>query len=120
MYHELMKKAVHRTGPVTFMSPTPDPKELRCVIAFRRGGVTNFFSTLSDLYHFYDMYSTRCVLRFALFRQLPTLARLPNCNSSNDSARGEICLCSSLLIAFLYCHLLPRLAHLTHCHSSAF
>jgi len=59
MYSELMRKAVHRTGPVTFMSPTPDPQEIRCVIAFRRGGVTHFFSTLSDLYHFYDMYSTR-------------------------------------------------------------
>jgi hypothetical protein len=61
MYSELMKKAVVRTGLVTFMLQTPQPGEYRCVIAYRRGSALNVMSSLSDLYHFYDLYSTRCV-----------------------------------------------------------
>jgi hypothetical protein len=81
MYSELMKKAVVRTGPVTFMLQTPQPGEYRCVIAYRRGSALNVMSSLSDLYHFYDLYSTRCVW----VRSGPTPAAMFVCHDLKSS-----------------------------------
>ncbi|KJE95096.1 NAD-specific glutamate dehydrogenase [Capsaspora owczarzaki ATCC 30864] len=59
VYQKIIKKAVNRTGPVIEHFSFPDTDEKRVVIAYRRGDAKKFVSSLSDLYHFYDLYSTR-------------------------------------------------------------
>lgn len=59
VYQRLMKKAVVRTGPVIEEYAYDEIEERRIVVAYRHSEAANFFSALSDLYHFYDLYSTR-------------------------------------------------------------
>lgn len=58
-YQTIMKKVLVRTGPVIEMFDMPNAREKRLVIGFRQGTTQLFFSALSDLYHFYDLYSVR-------------------------------------------------------------
>eukprot|EP00126_Sphaerothecum_destruens_P008699 Sdes_comp20318_c0_seq1m13973 len=58
-YSELMQKAVRRTGPVIEQMNLEGSEEKRVVVAYRSKSTSNFFSALSDLYHYYDLYSTR-------------------------------------------------------------
>lgn len=86
VYQKIIKKAVHRTGPVIEHFSFPDTEEKRVVIAYRHGDAKNFFSSLSDLYHFYDLYSIRkfveqfsngmTVVSFYL-KQLPNSSKPP-------------------------------------------
>jgi glutamate dehydrogenase len=48
-----------RTGPVIEMYEVDGTREKRLVIGYRQGSTKSFFSAMSDLYHYYDLYSTR-------------------------------------------------------------
>jgi len=59
LYKSLMEQAADRHGPVIEVVDYEKTHEKRIVIAFKRGGSERFFSTFSDLYHYYDLFSTR-------------------------------------------------------------
>ncbi|CAL1713560.1 unnamed protein product [Somion occarium] len=48
-----------RYGPVIEVFEVEGSRERRLVIGYKMGGTTKFFSALSNLYHFYSLYSTR-------------------------------------------------------------
>ena len=58
VYQNCMRLALKRTGPVIESYDMPS-REKRLVIAYKQQTTTNFFSSMSDLYHYYDLYSTR-------------------------------------------------------------
>eukprot|EP00842_Homolaphlyctis_polyrhiza_P000320 jgi/Hompol1/1289/HPOL_005548-RA len=59
IYQKIMKQVLVRTGPVIEMYDVPNSREKRLVIGFRQRTTQQFFSALSDLYHYYDLFSTR-------------------------------------------------------------
>jgi glutamate dehydrogenase len=59
IYSELMKSVLKRKGPVIEMFHVPNSKEKRLVIGFKQRATQSLFSAMSDLYHYYDLYSTR-------------------------------------------------------------
>ncbi|KAJ3048167.1 NAD-dependent glutamate dehydrogenase [Rhizophlyctis rosea] len=59
IYSKLMKEALARTGPVIEMFELPGTREKRLVVAYKQRTTTSFNSAMSDLYHFYSLYSTR-------------------------------------------------------------
>ncbi|TPX36919.1 glutamate dehydrogenase [Synchytrium microbalum] len=58
-YEKLIRKVLGRTGPIVQLLEVPNSTEKRLIIGYRQQTTTNFFSAMSDLYHFYDLYSTR-------------------------------------------------------------
>ncbi|CAG8595145.1 6822_t:CDS:2, partial [Acaulospora colombiana] len=59
IYQNVMKTVLKRTGPVIEMFEVEGSRERRLVIGYRQRSTQSFFSAMSDLYHFYDLYSTR-------------------------------------------------------------
>ncbi|KAJ9063692.1 NAD-dependent glutamate dehydrogenase [Entomophthora muscae] len=59
IYQRVINNALVRTGPVIEAFGVDGSQEKRLVIGYKRGTTQNFFSALSDLYHYYDLYSTR-------------------------------------------------------------
>lgn len=59
VYQRVMNEAERRHGPVIEMFEVEDSRERRLVIGYKNGGTRKFFSALSDLYHFYGLYSAR-------------------------------------------------------------
>jgi len=59
LYQRVMNNALDRTGVVIELIDYPETEEKRLIIGFRRGTTQNYFSALSDLYHYYDLYSSR-------------------------------------------------------------
>ncbi|KAF9323779.1 NAD-dependent glutamate dehydrogenase, partial [Linnemannia elongata] len=59
IYSNVMKTALARTGPVIEMFEVEGSRERRLVIAYKQQTTQSFFSAISDLYHYYDLYSTR-------------------------------------------------------------
>ncbi|KAI0265566.1 NADH-dependent glutamate dehydrogenase [Gloeopeniophorella convolvens] len=59
IYQALMWKAEARYGPVIEVFEVEGTRERRMVIAYKMGGTTHFFSALSNLYHYYSLYSAR-------------------------------------------------------------
>lgn len=59
IYQEIIELAVSRTGPVIEVFDIEDSKEKRLVVAFRRRTAIGLFSSLSDLYHYYGVTSSR-------------------------------------------------------------
>jgi len=59
IYANLIKSAVNRTGPVTEIYELENLEEARLVVAYRQGTAPGFFKALSDLYHYYDLTSSR-------------------------------------------------------------
>jgi glutamate dehydrogenase len=59
IYQNVIRQVLVRTGPVIEVFDLPNTREKRVVIGYRQRTTTAFFSALSDLYHFYDLYSTR-------------------------------------------------------------
>lgn len=60
-YQEIMDLAITRTGPViqAFDVKGSSEPEKRLVIAFRQRTAPSIFSALSDLYHYYDVVSSK-------------------------------------------------------------
>ncbi|KAI9028228.1 Glutamate/Leucine/Phenylalanine/Valine dehydrogenase-domain-containing protein [Phycomyces nitens] len=59
IYEQVMRNALKRTGPVIEMYEVQGSRERRLIVGYRQRSTTGFFSALSDLYHYYDLYSTR-------------------------------------------------------------
>ena len=59
IYSSVMKNVLVRTGPVIEMFHIPNSKEKRLVIGFKQRTTQSFFSAMSDLYHYYDLFSRR-------------------------------------------------------------
>lgn len=59
IYQEIIELAVNRTGPVIEVYDIEDSAEKRLVVAFRTRTARGIFSTLSDLYHYYGVTSSR-------------------------------------------------------------
>ncbi|KAI0603231.1 NAD-specific glutamate dehydrogenase-like protein [Biscogniauxia sp. FL1348] len=59
IYDDIIKLAVHRTGPVIEAFDIEGSEEKRLVIAFRSRTARGIFSALSDLYHYYGVTSSR-------------------------------------------------------------
>jgi len=59
MYQSVMEEVLRRQGPVIDLYEVEGSREHRVVIGYRMGTTTSYFSALSDLYHWYNLYSTR-------------------------------------------------------------
>ncbi|KAG9051658.1 NAD-dependent glutamate dehydrogenase [Tulasnella sp. UAMH 9824] len=59
VYQDVMWNVEGRFGPVIEMFEVEGTRERRVVIGYKMGGTKNFFSALSDLYHFYGLFSAR-------------------------------------------------------------
>ena len=59
IYQEVMNHAISRTGPVIEMFEIEGSREKRLVIAYKQGSAMGMFSSLSDLYHYYGVTSSR-------------------------------------------------------------
>lgn len=59
LYQKIMNECQRRYGPVIESFEMDDSREQRVVIAYKQGGTHKYFSALSDLYHFYGLYSAR-------------------------------------------------------------
>ena len=59
IYQEIVEFAVNRAGPVIEIFDIEDTAEKRLVIAFRTRTARGMFSSLSDLYHYYGVTSSR-------------------------------------------------------------
>lgn len=59
IYQEMMDQVLQRQGPVIEMFEVEGSREHRIVIGYRMETTTSYFSALSDLYHFYGLFSSR-------------------------------------------------------------
>ncbi|KDQ16076.1 hypothetical protein BOTBODRAFT_54204 [Botryobasidium botryosum FD-172 SS1] len=59
IYQQVMWNVENRYGPVIEMYEVEGTREKRIVIGYKMGGTQHFFSALSELYHFYGLYSAR-------------------------------------------------------------
>ena len=76
VYQQIIQQVLQRTGPVIEMYEVEGSREKRLVIGYRQRSTESFFSAMSDLYHYYDLYSTRkYVGRFQISRAAPLILR---------------------------------------------
>ena len=59
IYQNVMWNVESRYGPVIEIFEVEGTRERRLVIGYKMGGTSRFFSALSNLYHYYGLYSTR-------------------------------------------------------------
>ena len=59
IYQRVMWSVEQRYGPVIEVFEVEGSRERRVVIGYKMGGTKKFFSALSNLYHFYSLYSAR-------------------------------------------------------------
>ncbi|THH30597.1 hypothetical protein EUX98_g3609 [Antrodiella citrinella] len=59
IYQNVMWNVEKRYGPVIEVFQVEGSREHRLVIGYKMGGTSKFFSALSNLYHFYSLYSAR-------------------------------------------------------------
>jgi glutamate dehydrogenase len=59
VYQQVMWNVEERYGPVIEVFEVEGTRERRLVIGYKMGGTSNYFSALSNLYHFYSLYSSR-------------------------------------------------------------
>ncbi|KAG1751101.1 NADH-dependent glutamate dehydrogenase [Suillus lakei] len=59
VYQKIMWQVESRYGPVMEVYEVEGTRERRLVIGYKMGGTSRFFSALSHLYHFYQLYSAR-------------------------------------------------------------
>ncbi|KAF5382512.1 hypothetical protein D9615_003066 [Tricholomella constricta] len=59
IYQQVMWNVESRYGPVMEVFEVEGTRERRIVIGYKMGGTSKFFSALSNLYHFYSLYSAR-------------------------------------------------------------
>ncbi|CAO3633164.1 unnamed protein product [Mucor fragilis] len=59
IYQDVMRNVLQRTGPVIEMYDVQGSRERRLIIGYRQRSTQGFFSAMSDLYHYYDLYSSR-------------------------------------------------------------
>ncbi|KAJ2929106.1 hypothetical protein H1R20_g7992, partial [Candolleomyces eurysporus] len=84
IYQKVMWNVESRHGPVIEVFEVEGSREHRMVIGYKQGGTSKFFSALSNLYHFYSLYSARkYVEQFANGITIISLylSPLPNANA---------------------------------------
>ncbi|KAA1476871.1 NAD-specific glutamate dehydrogenase [Dentipellis sp. KUC8613] len=59
IYQQVMHSVERRYGPVIEVFEVEGTRERRMVIGYKMGGTSHFFSALSNLYHYYALYSAR-------------------------------------------------------------
>lgn len=59
LYSSVIQAVLERTGVVIEMLDIAGSREKRLIIGFRHRSTQHFFSAMSDLYHYYDLYSSR-------------------------------------------------------------
>ncbi|CAG8686657.1 13588_t:CDS:2, partial [Acaulospora colombiana] len=59
IYQQVMWNVEERFGPVIEFYEVEGTRERRVVIGYKMGTTAHFFSALSELYHFYSLYSAR-------------------------------------------------------------
>ncbi|KAH9953118.1 NAD-specific glutamate dehydrogenase [Russula dissimulans] len=59
IYQDVIRSVESRYGPVIEVFEVEGTRERRLVIGYKMGGTSHFFSALSNLYHFYSLYSAR-------------------------------------------------------------
>lgn len=59
IYQKIMHNVLTRTGPVIEMFEIEGIRQKRLVIGYRQQTTLNLFSALSDLYHYYGLFSSR-------------------------------------------------------------
>lgn len=59
IYQDIICNVLQRTGPVIEMYDVQGTRERRLIIGYRQRSTQGFFSAMSDLYHYYDLYSSR-------------------------------------------------------------
>ncbi|KAF8645148.1 hypothetical protein AX16_007976 [Volvariella volvacea WC 439] len=59
IYQKIMWNVESRFGPVIDVFEVEGTRERRLVIGYKMGSTSRFFSALSNLYHFYSLYSAR-------------------------------------------------------------
>ena len=59
LYGDILKKVQNRNGPVIESYDGDSPSEKRLVIGYKQNETVSFFSSLSHLYHYYKLYSSR-------------------------------------------------------------
>ncbi|KAJ3395003.1 NAD-dependent glutamate dehydrogenase [Entophlyctis sp. JEL0112] len=59
IYLKIIKQVLLRTGPVLELFDVPNSREKRLIIGYRHRTTQSLLSAMSDLYHFYELYSTR-------------------------------------------------------------
>jgi glutamate dehydrogenase len=59
VYQKIMWNVEERYGPVIEFFEVKGTREKRVVIGYKMGTTAHFFSALSQLYHFYSLYSAR-------------------------------------------------------------
>lgn len=59
IYANIIAKAVDRSGPVLEFYDVEGTRDFRLVIAYRMGTASGLYSSLSDLYHYYGLTSSR-------------------------------------------------------------
>jgi glutamate dehydrogenase len=67
IYQDVMCNVLQRTGPVIEMLDVQGARERRLIIGYRQRTTQGFFSAMSDLYHYYDLYSSRKYVGMLLF-----------------------------------------------------
>ncbi|KAJ3031823.1 UNVERIFIED_CONTAM: NAD-dependent glutamate dehydrogenase [Siphonaria sp. JEL0065] len=58
-YERVIKQVLVRTGVVIECQDVPNSQEKRLIIGYKQGTTKSYFSALTDLYHFYGLYSTK-------------------------------------------------------------
>ncbi|KAJ3031779.1 UNVERIFIED_CONTAM: NAD-dependent glutamate dehydrogenase [Siphonaria sp. JEL0065] len=58
-YERVIKHVLVRTGVVIEVQDVPHSREKRLIVGYKQGTTKNYFSALTDLYHFYGLYSTK-------------------------------------------------------------
>ena len=59
VYERIMYRVMERSGPVIESFDVEGSREKRVVIGYRQQSIESFFSSMSDLYHYYELFSTR-------------------------------------------------------------
>lgn len=59
IYQNVMRNVLVRAGPVIEMYDIPKSREKRLIIGFKQQSTSSFFSAMSDLYHFYHLFTSR-------------------------------------------------------------
>ncbi|KAI8873321.1 NAD-dependent glutamate dehydrogenase [Ramicandelaber brevisporus] len=59
VYERVMRNVLSREGPVIEMVELEGTRERRLIVGYKQGSTQGFLSAMSDLYHFYDLYSSR-------------------------------------------------------------
>jgi glutamate dehydrogenase len=77
IYQKIMWNVETRFGPVIEVSEVEGTRERRLVIGYKMGGTTHFFSALSNLYHFYSLYSARKYVGTFEVAVLPSIPLTP-------------------------------------------